>query len=210
MLGTDHLPLFVVSGLLLNITPGQDTFYIIGRTAAQGRRAGVFAVMGIVMGCMVHAVSAAFGLSAILATSATAYQAVKLAGAVYLTYLGMRMMGERAAEPPHTADIDASRRSTWAVFRGGLLSNLLNPKTALFFLAFLPQFVSPAAESRILAFLFLGAVFIVNGTFWCLFLVWAASTMRRRIGADQRATVLVKRATGALFVGLGVRLGLSR
>jgi RhtB (resistance to homoserine/threonine) family protein len=210
MLGTDHLLLFVISGLVLNITPGQDTFYIVGRTVAHGRRAGVFAVMGICTGCMIHTVAAAFGLSAILATSATAYHAIKLAGAAYLIYLGVRMVVERTVTAEQPADIDSARASTWAVFRGGLLSNVLNPKTALFFLSFLPQFVSPEAESRIVAFLFLGTVFIFNGTLWCLVLVWTASSVRRRINSGRGAQLLMKRATGALFVALGVKLGLSR
>lgn len=210
MFGTDHLALFVISGLLLNITPGQDTFYILGRTIAQGRRAGAFAVLGIVTGCAIHTLAAGFGLSAILATSARAYGVVKLAGAAYLIYLGLRMIIERAAGSEATAQTDTSQASMGAIFRGGVVSNVLNPKTALFFLAFLPQFVSPAAESRVLTFLFLGGVFIFNGTLWCLFLVWTASTLRRQFGGDQVTNGLVKRATGALFVGLGLRLGLSR
>jgi RhtB (resistance to homoserine/threonine) family protein len=210
MLGTDHFLLFVVSGLALNITPGQDTFYIVGRTVAHGRRAGVFAVMGISTGCLIHTMAAAFGLSAILATSATVYHAIKLAGAAYLIYLGVSMVLERRATAEQPADIDSARASTWAVFRGGLLSNVLNPKTALFFLSFLPQFVSPAAESRIVAFLFLGTVFIFNGTLWCLFLVWTALSVRKRIRSSRGAHLLVKRAAGAIFVGLGVKLGLGR
>jgi RhtB (resistance to homoserine/threonine) family protein len=210
MLGTDHLLLFVTSGLVLNITPGQDTFYIVGRTVAHGRRAGVFAVMGVSAGCMVHTMAAAFGLSALLATSATAYQAFKLAGAAYLIYLGVRMVLERTITAEVPANIDTAKASTWSIFRGGLLSNVLNPKTALFFLSFLPQFVSPTTESRILTFLFLGTVFIFNGTLWCLFLVWTASTMRNRINFGRGAQLLVRRVAGALFVGLGIKLGLSR
>ena len=168
MFGTQHLALFVVSGLLLNLTPGQDTLYIVGRSVSQGRRAGVLSVLGVVSGCAIHTLAAAaFGLSALLATSAHAFTAVKIAGAAYLVYLGIRMLVERAEAVG--ASVAFGHESSWAIFRAGLLSNVLNPKVALFFMAFLPQFVAPDAESRILTFLFLGAVFIFNGTLWCLF-----------------------------------------
>ncbi len=208
MFGTQHLALFVASGILLNLTPGQDTLYIIGRSVSQGRRAGLFSVFGIVSGSVVHTFAAAFGLSAILATSAQAFMAVKLIGAAYLGYLGVRMLFERGTDVG-AATAFASERP-WVIYRAGLLSNLLNPKVALFFLAFLPQFVAPAAESRVLAFLFLGGVFIFNGTLWCLVLVWGASAMSRRLRDRPSSGQLLKRATGAIFVGLGVRLAVSR
>src|SRR5688572_20149598 len=119
MFGTEHLGLFIVTGLLLNITPGQDTLYIVGRSISQGRRAGLLSVLGIVSGCGVHTVAAAFGLSAILATSAQAFLVVKLAGAAYLTYLGIRMILERT---PAAAEAAAfQRESGWAIYRAGFL-----------------------------------------------------------------------------------------
>ena len=206
--GTQHLGLFIVGGLLLIITPGQDTLYIVGRSVSQGRRAGVLSVLGIVTGCAIHALAAAFGLSAILATSAYAFAIVKFAGAAYLCYLGVRMLLDRA-EIAYAAKTFAPE-SSWAIVRAGLLTNVLNPKVALFFMAFLPQFVSPAADSRITALLFLGAIFIFNGTLWCLVIVWSASAMSRRLRTRQTSGLLLKRATGALFVGLGVRLAVSK
>jgi RhtB (resistance to homoserine/threonine) family protein len=191
----------------LNITPGQDTLYIVGRSVSQGRRAGLLSVLGILTGCAIHAVAAAFGLSAILATSARAFAAVKLAGAAYLCYLGVGMLIERA-NPEEERRF--AHQSDWTIFRAGLLTNVLNPKVALFFMAFLPQFVSPSAESRISALLFLGAVFIFNGTWWCVFLVWSASAVSRRLRTRSTPALVLKRATGALFVGLGVRLAVSK
>jgi threonine/homoserine/homoserine lactone efflux protein len=208
MFGTEHLGLFILTGLLLNITPGQDTLYIVGRSMSQGRRAGVLSVLGISSGSVIHTLAAAFGLSAILATSAQAFLIVKLAGAAYLTYLGVRMILERA---PGAADVGRfEHESPWAIYRAGLLTNVLNPKVALFFMALLPQFVSAGAESRVLTFLFLGAVFIFNGTLWCLFLVWSASVISRRLRGRESAGIALKRATGAVFVGLGVRLAVSK
>lgn len=208
MFGTQHLTLFVVSGLLLNLTPGQDTLYIVGRSVSQGRRAGVLSVAGVVSGCAVHTFAAAFGLSALLASSAHAFAVVKFAGAVYLGYLGVKMLLERVE--PIGAAVEFANESGWAIFRAGLLTNVLNPKIALFFMAFLPQFVAPDAGSRVVSFLFLGAVFIFNGTLWCLILVWCASAMSRRLRQRRSSGVLLKRLTGALFVGLGVRLAVSK
>jgi len=207
MFGTQHLALFIASGLLLNITPGQDTMYIIGRSVSQGRRAGLLSVLGISSGCVVHTLAAAFGVSAILATSAQAFLVIKLAGAAYLVYLGARMLLDRSRELTVGR---FERDSDWAIFRDGFFSNVLNPKTALFFLAFLPQFVDPTAASKTLAFLFLGAVFIFNGTLWCLVLALGASAAARRLRAAPSASTLIRRATGALFVGLGVRLAVSK
>jgi RhtB (resistance to homoserine/threonine) family protein len=207
MFGTQHLALFITSGILLNITPGQDTLYIVGRSLSQGRRAGLLSVAGITAGSGMHTLAAAFGLSAVLATSASAFTVIKLAGAAYLVYLGVGMLRDRS---PQLAPASFGHESDWAVFRAGFVTNLLNPKVALFFLAFLPQFVDPAASSRVLAFLFLGAVFIVNGTLWCLVLAYGAAGMSRRLRENPSAAVLVKRAAGALFVGLGVRLAASR
>ena len=207
LFGTEHLALFMASGLLLAMTPGQDTLYIVGRTVSQGRRAGLLSVLGIVTGCAVHAVAAASGLSAVLATSAHAFVVVKMAGAAYLCYLGAQMLLERGDAGPATRFAHESGR---AIFRAGLLTNVMNPKVALFFMAFLPQFVSPAADSRIIALLFLGAVFIFNGALWCLILVWSASAVSRRLRAGHASGRLLKRATGALFVGLGVRLAVSK
>ena len=208
MFGTEHLALFILSGFLLNITPGQDTLYIVGRTVSQGRRAGVLSVLGISSGCVVHTIAAAYGLAAILSTSANAYVVIKFAGAAYLAYLGVRMMlsGPVAGDAPSTFGLD----SAWSIYRAGLVSNVLNPKVALFFLAFLPQFVTPDAESRVLAFLFLGAVFVFNGTLWCFFLVWAASAVKERLRGTPSSGLLLKRAVGAMFVGLGVRLAVSK
>ena len=208
MFGTHNLPLFVLSGLLLNMTPGQDTFYIVGRSVAQGRRAGVLSVLGITAGCAVHTLAAAFGLSAILATSATAFLVVKFAGAAYLIYLGARMLFDvpQIAEP--SAELHAER--SWPIFRAGFLTNVLNPKVALFFLAFLPQFVDPSVPSKLAPFLFLGLVFMFNGTLWCLLLVWFASAVSRRFRGSRRTGAIVTRAAGVMFVGLGVKLAVGR
>ena len=208
MPGVHHLGLFILSGLLLNITPGQDTLYIVGRTMSQGRRAGLMSVLGIASGSIIHTLAAAFGLSAILATSARAFTAVKLAGAAYLVYLGIRMLLDRAVTSGVAREFTSE--SDGAIYRAGLLTNVLNPKVALFFMAFLPQFVEPAGGSLVFPFLFLGTVFVFNGTLWCLVLVTGATAMGRRLRKSPLMELVLRRATGVIFVGLGARLATSR
>jgi threonine/homoserine/homoserine lactone efflux protein len=210
MLGVQHFWLFVVSGLLLNITPGQDTLYIVTRSVAQGRRAGLWSVLGISTGSVVHTLAAAFGLSAILATSASAFTVVKFAGAGYLVFLGVKMLLERPSAASPGVEPALPHESSWGIYRAAVLTNVLNPKVALFFLAFLPQFVAPDARSRVLSFLFLGAVFVFNGTLWCLVLVLGASALSGRLRRNAAGARRLRQATGAVFVGLGARLALSK
>lgn len=203
MLGTHDLALFVLSALLLNITPGQDTLYIVSRSASQGFRAGALAALGIGAGCIVHISAAAFGLSAVLASSATAFTVIKLAGAAYLIYIGISLLRSRRVAVPLAIPAAALR----PVFVQGFWTNVLNPKVALFFLAFLPQFVDAGAAGSPLPFLFLGLVFNVNGTLWNLFVAWSAARVGRALHGA--AALWFTRGVGALFVFLGVRLGLS-
>jgi RhtB (resistance to homoserine/threonine) family protein len=209
MMGTQNFTLFVLSGALLCITPGQDTLYIVGRSVAQGRAAGLLSVLGICCGAAVHTLAAAFGLSAILATSASAFTIVKLIGACYLAYLGVSMWIDRSAIHQPTLS-EMPRATSWQIFRAGMLTDLLNPKVALFYLAFLPQFVDPHAKSKVAVFIFLGATFIAIGIPWCIFVVLASSSISQRLRGQSSAAKLVRRATGGLFVGLGVKLAVSR
>jgi len=207
MLGIHDYWLFVLAGVLLNLTPGQDTFYILGSSIAQGRRVGVASALGICSGCVVHTLAAAAGLSAILATSATAFTIVKLVGAGYLIYLGIRFILAR----DQSASISAHEapRQAWKAFRQGVVTNVLNPKVALFFLAFLPQFIDPASPTKVAAFIALGLTFIATGTTWCLFLAIAAASVRRFFAGHPRAYTRLSQAAGTLFVALGFRLAVS-
>ena len=206
MLGIHDYGLFVLAGLLLNLTPGQDTFYILGASIARGRRVGVASALGICSGCVVHTLAAAAGLSAILATSATAFTIVELAGAAYLVYLGIRFILARDA-PAHA--VPSAGTDAWKAYRQGVVTNVLNPKVALFFLAFLPQFIDPHSPAKIGAFVALGLTFVATGTAWCLFLALAAASVRRFFAAHPRAYTRLSQAAGALFVLLGVRLAMA-
>ena len=206
MTGIHDIGLFVVSGLLLNMTPGVDTLYIVGRATTQGRRAGAVAALGIGAGCIVHTLAAALGLSALLATSATAFMVVKWIGAAYLVYLGVTLLRSR---PLDRAAVAPARASLARVFGQGFLTNVLNPKVALFFLAFLPQFIDADAPHKALAFVLLGVIFNANGTLWNLLVAWSASGLGRQLAKGGRAATWLNRILGGLFVGLGVRLALA-
>jgi threonine/homoserine/homoserine lactone efflux protein len=207
MFGIHDFALFVTTGILLNLTPSPDTLYILGRSIAQGRRAGVASALGISVGSVFHTGAAALGLSAVLATSAWAFTIVKLAGAAYLIFLGVRALLER--QPELSAPAHFKQRGAAAAFRQGILTNILNPKVALFFLAFLPQFIDAAAPSKTIAFIVLGLTFVTTGTIWCLILAWFSSAFSARLRESPTVTVLLNRAVGSLFVFLGLRLAVA-
>jgi len=210
MLGIHAYPVFVLTGILLNLTPGQDTMFIIGRSLANGTRAGVAAAFGICVGSIGHTLLAALGLSAILAASPLAFTLVKLAGAIYLVYLGARLLLTKHPHREARLPGPPARAAVRSAFTQGILTNLLNPKVALFFLALLPQFIDPASARKTLAFVALGATFVTTGLIWCLVLAAAAGRLQAFFRRNPSAGVLLDRLVGALFLALGARLAWTR
>jgi threonine/homoserine/homoserine lactone efflux protein len=204
LFGTHDLWLFVLSGLLLNVSPGPDTFYILGRTTNQGWRAGAVAALGIGSGCFVHIFAAALGLSALLAASATAFTVLKWVGGAYLVWMGISMLRTTMQTPEAEARVPAQRLQR--VFAQGFATNALNPKVALFFLAFLPQFIAPDAPHKALAFLFLGCVFNFNATLWNLFVAWSTARIAGGVKDSRAVRTWINRSIGGVFIYLGVRL----
>lgn len=208
MLGIHGLWLFILSGILLNITPGPDTAYIVGRSVQIGWRGGVAAALGISAGCLVHVFAAAVGLSALLAASSYAFTAVKWIGAAYLLYTGVQMLRSR---PSLAAADDVAERKSLSlrqVFWQGAFTNALNPKVALFFLAFLPQFVDVDAPHKALAFIALGLIFISTGTIWGLGVAVFAAKAASRVRQSSQALVWINRMLGGVFIYLGIRVAM--
>ncbi|HWR38506.1 MAG TPA: LysE family translocator [Patescibacteria group bacterium] len=206
MFGIQHFEMFLAAGILLNLTPGSDTLYILGRSISQGKRAGIYSVLGISSGITVHTLLAALGLSAILATSAEAFMLVKLLGALYLGYLGITTLFARNNPLlPQSGGCLSPRE----IFLQGLLTNVLNPKVALFFLSFLPQFIAPSNPYGLLPFLILGTTFFITGTLWCLLLVLFSSGMTGFLRANPRMADRLNRFCGVIYLGLGVKLALA-
>jgi threonine/homoserine/homoserine lactone efflux protein len=208
-LGIQDFWLFLTAGVMLNLTPGQDTMYIVGRSIAEGRSAGITSALGVSTGALVHVTAATLGLSAILATSAVAFTIVKFAGVAYLVYLGVRLLVERDSENSFETGRSGAQ-GKWTAYRRGILTNLLNPKVAVFFLAFLPQFVDPAAGHKTLSMFVLGCTFLVTGTVWCLVVAVLSARVSDAFRRSKTASRIVRRATGGLFIGLGVRIALER
>lgn len=211
MLGIHDIALFIISGLLLNIAPGPDSLLIITRSATQGWRAGSAAALGIGTGTLVHIVAAALGLSAVLATSVTAFTVVKYAGAAYLLFMGIGLLWSKqqkldTTEVSFTAHPVAM--SLRKIFTQGFFTNVLNPKVALFFLAFVPQFISPESSNKALAFITLGCIFNFNGMLWCHFLAVSTAFASERFRVSKLASMLINRIIGAVFVSLGIKLAL--
>jgi len=209
MLGIHHYWLFITTAVLLVLTPGQDTFFILGRSIASGRPAGIAAALGITAGSIVHTLLAAVGLSALLVTSPHAFTAVKLAGAAYLIYIGIRALLGRASGLPG-ADAHGTDDGRWSAFRQGIVTNLLNPKVALFFLALMPQFISADSSSKVAAFLVLGVSFMALGLAWCLVLAIGAARLRKLILDRPSMATLLNRVAGSVFIALGLRLATAR
>jgi threonine/homoserine/homoserine lactone efflux protein len=203
MFGTHSLPTFLLASFLLWITPGTDTMYILARSISQGHRAGLISALGIGSGILVHTVFAAFGLSAILATSAWAFTTIKIAGALYLIYLGLQAWLKKS---PSGAMSEVNAMSSWQIYRQGVVTNVLNPKVALFFLAFLPQFVDSTAGFGALPFLLLGILFVIGGTLWCLLLARFAAIATHTIRGHEKASSWLERVTGCVYIALGLNL----
>jgi threonine/homoserine/homoserine lactone efflux protein len=206
-LGVHELWLFILSGLLLNVTPGPDTAYIIGRSVQLGWRGGVAAAIGISVGCLVHVFGAAIGLSALLMASSAAFTVLKWVGAAYLLFTGVQMLLSRS-RPLEEAAVAGNETSLARVFWQGALTNVLNPKVALFFLAFLPQFVAAESAHKTLAFLALGLIFITSGTLWCFGIAAFAARAAGRIRQSAGAMAWINRFLGGLFVYLGIRVAM--
>lgn len=205
--GAANLWLFVSAALVLLVIPGPAVLFIVARSVEQGRLAGFVSDLGIHAATLVHVLAAALGLSALLASSALAFSIVKYAGAAYLIWLGLRKIFGRV----EVADLDAqSKRHSYArLFRDGFIVNLLNPKTALFFLAFLPQFVHPERGLAWLQFLVLGALLSVIGFAHSCMLALAAGKIGNGVARSTRLARWRQRMLGTVFIGLGLRLALQ-
>ena len=208
MFGIHDLLLFIISGLLLNIMPGPDSLLIMARSASQGWRAGVAAAMGIGTGTMVHVLAAAVGLSAILATSATAFMIVKNIGAAYIIWMAIGLLRSKRGEPGQRLAVPPLPYRK--IFAQGFLTNILNPKVAIFFLAFVPQFIDAAAPNKALAFIILGCIFNVNGMLWCVSLALFKALVSARVKVNPAVSLWLNRVTGGLFIWLGIKLALSK
>jgi len=198
------LGLYVVASLALIATPGQDMLYVITRSLAQGRFAGVCSAVGVCLGILVHTALAAFGVGAILMASESLFVALKLVGAAYLVYLGIRLV--LGLDGARSIEASSARHTPWALVRQGILSNVANPKIVLFFFAFLPQFVDPASTHPTRDLVFLGVLYALLALPVKIGVGLAAGGLSERILRTPSAFTWINRASGFVLVALGLRL----
>lgn len=204
MLGVVHFEVFLVSAILLNLTPGTDTMYIVSRSISQGRMAGIYSALGISAGIVVHTLLAAFGLSVILTQSAFLFSLIKVVGAIYLAYLGIKML---IAKNTVKEQQSLKKQSNKKIFLQGLVTNVTNPKVALFFLAFLPQFIQTnSGVSTPIPFILLGLTFTLTGGIWCLITAYFSSMATTKLRNNSKASVVLNRLTGVVFIAMGIKL----
>ena len=204
MFGLVNYSVFIVSAILLNLTPGNDTMYILARSISSGRKAGILSALGISLGCIVHTILASLGLSVILAKSALVFDIVKYLGTAYLIYLGIRSLQAKSQETqPKNNGVSYD---SYKIFFQGALTNVLNPKVALFFLAFLPHFVDLNNTYGMLPFLLLGFTFVFTGTIWCLALAIFSAHFAGKFNKNMVTSKWLKRISGVIYIGLGLNL----
>lgn len=201
--GIVNFEVFIITAILLNLTPGTDTMYIISRSISQGSKAGVFSAIGITSGTIVHTLLAAFGLSLILANSVFLFNAIKIVGAIYLAYLGYKMLIERKNSSTKHENVQVM--SYHKIFVQGMITNITNPKVALFFIAFIPQFISPANTSP-LPFVLLGLTFCLTGGIWCLIIANFSSLFTNKLRENVKTQLILNKLTGIFFIGMGIKL----
>ena len=204
--GMKDIGLFIFSGLIVNMMPGPDSLLVMTRSAAQGWRAGMLAAFGIGIGILVHVMVAALGLSALLAAYPSAFALIKCGGAVYIVIMGLLML--RRGISVNSGAL-SSTPSNKKILLQGFLTDVLNPKVALFFLAFVPQFVAADAVSKPLAFFFLGVIFDINCMLYLCVLAFGTAYVSARLGKKSQVGAYLKRIAGGAFVFLGMRLALS-
>jgi threonine/homoserine/homoserine lactone efflux protein len=207
MIRTDEFLLFALASLMLNITPGNDMLYVASRSASQGIKAGVVSALGIAGGCIVHLLAAVVGLSAIIASSAIAFDIIKYAGAAYLIYLGIKIFISK--QNKFSIPEKAEKKSLVNLFWQGVLTNVLNPKVALFFLAFLPQFIHPENGNAAMQILLLGLWFNFSGTIVNIIVAMLFGKLGNWFGNKQGFIKWQHKITGLILVGLGIKLALS-
>ncbi|TYR81391.1 LysE family translocator [Priestia megaterium] len=203
MFGITSFGLFLLTALLMNITPGTDTMYIVSKSISQGKKAGIYSVLGISTGSLVHTFLAAIGLSVILATSVVLFTIVKIIGSGYLVYLGIRMLIQKSSNFQFK---DTKNMPIKKIYTQGLLTNVTNPKVALFFISFLPQFISGDNSYGPLPFIILGLTFVTTGTLWCLVVAIFSSFATKKLRNNPKVEFILNKITGVIFIGLGIKL----
>jgi threonine/homoserine/homoserine lactone efflux protein len=205
MIGINHYETFLFAGILLNLTPGNDTIYILSRSIAHGRNAGILSALGIGSGSVVHTMAAAFGLSIIISKSILIFSIIKYLGAIYLVYIGVRMFAD-ISRLNLKEGTNRIQKKSLNIYRDAALTNILNPKVAMFFIAFLPQFIDPSYKNNVVPFMTLGLTFTFTGTVWCIVLAFFSSQIFLKLRNNPKLSSYLNKTCGSILIGLGIKL----
>lgn len=208
MTGITHFETFLIAGVLLNLTPGNDTIFILAKSIGQGKKAGIISALGIGTGAIFHTLLAAFGLSIVISKSILLFNIIKFAGAAYLLYIGFKMLIDKSQLKTDGIVVD-NAVNYWKIYKEAIVTNILNPKVALFFIAFLPQFIEPTVSNTVLPFLILGLTFITTGTIWCLVLAIFASAIFSKLRTNKKAAFYLTKVCGLAMIGLGIKVAFT-
>jgi RhtB (resistance to homoserine/threonine) family protein len=208
MFGITQYEAFLLASIALNLTPGNDTIYILSRSIAQGRIAGIMSVLGIATGSLIHTTFAAVGLSVIISKSILLFNIIKYVGAAYLVFIGLKMFFSK--QPRLEINNISRKEEKFKVYYQAVLTNVSNPKVALFFISFLPQFINPVYENPHISFLLLGLTFTITGTIWCFVLANFASSISNGLRRNKFLAVILNKVCGATLIGLGAKVAFSK
>jgi threonine/homoserine/homoserine lactone efflux protein len=200
--------LFFITTLLLNLTPGNDVLYVASRSISYGIKAGIVSALGIFTGCFVHILAAVLGLSIIISKSAYLFQLIKYAGAAYLVYLGIRaLLSKQAVDPKNQKKGDADY---FKLYKQGMLTNILNPKVAIFFLSFLPQFINPASPYLKVQLFTLGAWFDIQGTIVLILMACLLGKTKDFFSNNPKVWAIQEKITGFVLIGMGIKIAFTK
>jgi threonine/homoserine/homoserine lactone efflux protein len=206
MLAIDTLLIFFAASVVLALTPGPDNIFVLTQAARQGRLSGVWVTFGLCTGLLFHTTAVALGIAAIFQTSALAFTVLKIIGAMYLLYLAWQAFRSKKSDQLEESNTNSSRKK---LYLRGVILNITNPKVAIFFLAFLPQFVNPEYDSIATQILLLGGVFMIATLLVFCSIAWAAGFIGDWLKNSEKAEIMLNRIAGTVFVGLALRLALS-
>jgi RhtB (resistance to homoserine/threonine) family protein len=205
LFGIVNFEVFLISAILLNLSPGTDTMYIVSRSISQGRLAGIYSALGISTGVIIHTLLAAFGLSVIIIQSVLLFNVIKIIGAFYLAYLGIKMLKAKNKTKEELSSLP--KQSNKKIFFQGMITNVTNPKVALFFLAFLPQFIqTDAGVSSPIPFIILGLTNTLTNLIWCLITAYFSSVATNKLRGNSKLGPVLNRITGTVFIAMSLKL----
>lgn len=209
MTGIENYTLYIITAIIFILTPGIDTIFILNKSLTKGKKAGIYSSIGVCSGILVHTLFAALGLSMIIAKSAVAFSIIKYLGAAYLVYLGTKALFSKKENLKFTEQQEENE-SIWTSFSSGVITNVLNPKVALFFISFFPQFINKENIDSVLPFFILGLTYSGLGIIWCFMLAYFSSMFSNKLKKSEKFNVLLNKFSSLIYILMGLKIALTK